>query len=116
VDTPLRSASHPLFPDTLLPVVSEISPDVPEDPTPDVLNDTDPDPDWVLDPLVNVMDPARVLDRVWPADSTTSPPKPLSLLPTTTLMEPDRPPVAKPDCITSQPLLPDLDVPVRSCK
>jgi len=116
VDTPLRSANHPLFPDTLPPVVREISPVTPAPITSAVVSDTDPDPDWVLDPLVNVMDPARVLDRVWPADSTTSPPKLLSLLPTTTLMEPDRPPVARPDCITIQPLLPDLDVPVLSCK
>jgi hypothetical protein len=132
VDTPLRSASHPLFPDTLLPVVSEISPDVPEDPTSDVLNDTDPDPDDKLLPVTTDTDPPRpapltacparihtdppspAADFVDPAPISTSPPAPLSPVPTTTLMAPPAPDVADPLRTDTHPLLPDFDVPVLS--
>jgi len=47
-----------------------------------------------------------------PADNTTSPPIPLSPLPTVTYTDPPRPDFADPEPIYKAPLLPELAVPV----
>ena len=66
-----------------------------------------------LEPLIITnRPPLAAFDEVDdPADNTSSPPEPVSPVPTVTYTEPPLPPAADPDPIYKAPLLPILDVP-----
>ena len=70
------------------------------------------DPLLALLPPVTNTDPPSDDDNVRPACTTTTPPTPLSPVPTTTLREPPRPLVASPLITLMYPELPEYDVPL----
>jgi len=104
----------PLLPDDGTPELSVMEPDTPHDTTFADATTIEPDPALVLAPLHNRTDPPVTAAVVVmpPADTKISPPAALEPDPTSTLMEPPRPPVAVPDCNDNQPLLPALVVPL----
>jgi hypothetical protein len=126
VDTP----THPLFPDTELPVATLTLPDTPMLLTAAVVMTTEPEPKLTLDPVstkmlpptpfaadnpprIDTLPPADTLLRESPPRTTTSPPD-VELLATTTLTEPARPPVDCPALNNNDPVPPEAAVPDES--
>jgi hypothetical protein len=128
---PVCTDTQPELPDAVVPELSVSEPLTPLDTAfdddtltspvdalvlaPDTIVTAPPDFDVAVaaPPEILTRPPTALDDK--PLESSTSPPAvPLSLEPTSKLIDPPRPPIAAPDESDSQPVLPSVDVPLRS--